>query len=475
MKSYRRTKIIATLGPATSNKEKIEGLIQAGVNVFRLNASHGTLDEHLKTINIIKELREAHKWPIAILMDLQGPKIRVGKLKNGSIQLVEGKEITITSDKIEGTEECISTSYPNMAKDVKPGDLVLLNDGIFVLEVIDIIGDKVKTVIKAGGELTEHKGVNLPGSTTSVCAISEKDKKDASFAVKNDVDYLGLSFVRTAQDIKELKHYLKHVGREIPVIAKIEKPEALDNIEEIISVSDGIMVARGDLGIELAPHKVPLAQKKIINLSNSNNVFVITATQMLESMIENPIPSRAEASDVANAILDGTDAVMLSGETSVGKYPVRAVSMMASIAKEIETQDHVDIHTTVPLLSNVLSADSHAVAVSAVAMSKDLKPDAIVAFTNSGFTAKLLSKFKPRVPIIAITHLESVYRQLAPYWGVFPFVLDVDDFNEEMVDALNKHLKEETFLEAGDRIIIIGGMPYLVTGITNFIRIHTIT
>ncbi|MEW5819567.1 MAG: pyruvate kinase [Cyanobacteriota bacterium] len=475
MQKYRKTKIVATLGPATSSKEKIEALIDAGVNIFRLNASHGELSEHEVVINIIKSVREEKNIPIAILFDIQGPKIRVGKLENGTpVSLVEGKEIIITSENLLGNQERISTNYPNLANDVKPDDLILLNDGVFVLKVKEISGSDVKTIIMAGGSLTEHKGVNLPGTTSSLSAITPKDEKDIEFAVKHKVDYIALSFVRSAEDIKLLRKHIKESGGDIPVIAKIEKPKALENIEEIIDVSDGIMVARGDLGIELAPHKVPLAQKKLIYLSNLENVFVITATQMLESMIENPLPSRAEASDVANAILDGTDAIMLSAETSVGKYPEKAVKMMDSISLEIESKDYIEIRKVVPKLSDNISADSHAIAVSTFAMSKDLNVDAIVAFTNSGFTAKLLSNFRPNAPIIAITHSEKVSRELNAYWGIIPCVVDIEDTEMSQYYGLDKILKEKTPLVTNDKIVIVGGMPYLVSGITNFIRLHTI-
>lgn len=473
MKSYRKTKIISTLGPATSNREKIGELIDAGVNIFRLNASHGTLEEHRLTIEIIKELRSEKKQPIAILMDLQGPKIRIGKLKE-PVQLIEGNKITITSEECPGDQECISTNYPNLAQDVNVGNKILINDGIFVLEVIEIIDRKVKTKILAGGELTEHKGINLPGTTTSIPSMNEKDKIDASFAVENDIDYIGLSFVRNAEDVRGLKNYLREIGGNIPIIAKIEKPQALDNIQEIINISDGIMVARGDLGIELAPHKVPLAQKELIYLANLNNSFVITATQMLESMIQNPIPSRAEASDVANAILDGTDAIMLSGETSVGKYPIKAVQMMDLISREIESHDYSNIQKTIPKLSDSMNINSHAIALSAFEMSKDLKPEAIIAFTNSGFSARLLSNFRPDVPIIALTHKENVSRKLAGYWGVFPFILNINQIDKNSINEMDKLLKEKTFLKAGDKVIITGSMPFLITGVSNFIRVHTI-
>lgn len=475
MNNYRKTKIVATLGPATTSNEMISKLIDAGVNIFRLNASHGTLEEHKKTIEIIKELRTGKQQTIAILMDLQGPKIRIGKLKDGKpIQLIEGNEITITSDECPGDQECISTNYPDLAQDVKIHDKILVNDGVFVLEVIDIKDNKVKTTILAGGELTEHKGINLPGTKTSIPAMNDKDKTDAAFAVENGVDFIGLSFVRNAEDVKALKNFLRDIGGNIPIISKIEKPEALDNIDEIMALSDGIMVARGDLGIELAPHKVPLAQKELIHLANLNNSFVITATQMLESMIHNPIPSRAETSDVANAILDGTDAIMLSGETSVGKYPVKAVQMMDIISREIESHDYSSIKKVIPKISNSINIDSHAIALSAFEMSKDLKPNAVVAFTNSGFSARLLSNFRPDVPIIALTHKEAVSRRLVGYWGVFPCILNIDQIDKQCIKEMDTLLKEKTTLKSGDKIIIIGSMPYLITGITNFIRIHVI-
>jgi pyruvate kinase len=476
MRKTRRTKIVATLGPATETKETIKDLINAGVNIFRLNASHGTLDWHLERIKIIKLLRTEIKKPVAILFDLQGPKIRVGKLKDGGpVVLGDGNEIVIDPDCVEGTSECISTNYPNLANDVEAGDLILLDDGIMNLTVISKQGQRIKTKIIAGGILSEHKGVNIPGTTGSLSAISEKDEEGIKFAVDNDIDYLALSFVRTSQDIIKLKEHINKYNGDIEVIAKIEKPQALENIQDIVDVSDGIMVARGDLGIELAPQKVPIAQKKLITLSNENTKFVITATQMLESMVHNPIPSRAEASDVANAILDGTDAIMLSAETSVGKYPIRAVSMMVKIAEEVEKDKNICIKQVVPKIQGEVSRDSHAIALSAVEMSKDLDPAAIVVFTNSGFSAKLISKFRPNVPVIAVTHQEKVSYELNAFWGVYPYVMDIDTFDEEILSNINDLLREQTGLSAGDNIILIGGMPYLISGITNFMRIHKIS
>lgn len=476
MNSLRRTKIVTTLGPATDSREKIGMLLDLGVNVFRLNASHGTLEEHVERINIIKELRKEKNKNAAILFDLQGPKIRVGKLENGGpIPLVEGKEITITSEPIVGNSECISTNYPDIAADVNVGDKILLNDGIFALQVKEIIGKSVKTVILAGGDLAEHKGVNIPGTTNSLSSVGEKDQRDIIFAVEHKVDYIGMSFVRTAEDLRQVKHYIKQAGGNIPVVAKIEKPQALDNLDEIIEVTDGVMVARGDLGIELAPHKVPLAQKRVISHSKIHNKFVITATQMLESMVNNPIPTRAEASDVANAILDGTDAIMLSEETSVGKYPDKAVMVMEAIAGEIECNSTAVIRKVEPKVSEKINLDSHAIARSVIDLCDELMPAAVIAFTRSGYTASLLSSFKPCVPVLAVTHDEKVFYQLAVYWGVTPFQYDmVDVFHEDSLEDLCNYLKEKTPLKSGDKVIIIGGAPYLVSSYTNFIRVYTI-
>lgn len=475
MTACRRTKIVSTLGPAIESKEKIETLIELGVNVFRVNGSHGSHEEHLRRINTVKQVREEKNKPVAILFDLQGPKIRVGKLKNGSIELIEGNELVIVSESIEGTEERISTNYPNLAVDVNIGDAILLNDGVFALEVIGIEDSNVKTVVKVGGTLLEKKGINLPGTTNSLSAISEKDKNDIKYAVENEVDFLALSFVRSAKDLRELKKILKEYNAEdIQIIAKVEKPQALENIDEIVQEADGIMVARGDLGVELAPQKVPFAQKSIIRNAKLHNKFVITATQMLESMIESPVPTRAEASDVANAILDGTDAVMLSAETSIGKYPIQAVKMMASIAAEIESAPPKLYQKVLPMITTVLSKESHSIALSAVEMSKEINPSAIVAFTSAGFSARLISSFKPQVPIIAVTHNPLAARQLNINCGVYPYIMEIDEIDQSLFTRLDALLKEKTFLQEGDSIIIAGGMPYLVTGITNFIRFHQI-
>lgn len=475
MKNNRKTKIIATLGPATNQKEMISDLIDAGVNIFRLNASHSTLDEHKRVIEIIKEVRQEKNTHTAILFDIQGPKIRVGSLVNGGpVNLVEGKEIVITSETIAGTSEKISTNYPDLAGDLKPGDFILLDDGLLRLQVVEINGKDVKTVIRVGGVLKEHKGVNMPGSTNSLSALGEKDLKDLKFAIENKIDFIGMSFVRTAKDIRTLK---KHIACQVgfaQVIAKIEKPQALDNIEEIIEESDGIMVARGDLGIELAPEKVPMAQKRIIALSKKHSKFVITATQMLESMILNPIPTRAEASDVANAILDGTDAIMLSGETSVGKYPVKAVEMMASIACETEKSNGIEIRRYDPQISEEVLQDSHSLVFSAVEICREVKNSTIVVFTNSGLTARIVSCFKPDTPILAITHRNSVCRLLNAYWGVKSFVYDSVAIEVDDLSGLDTFLKNNSSLVRGDKIIIIGGIPYCASTVINFVRLHTI-
>ncbi|HEX9188593.1 MAG TPA: pyruvate kinase, partial [Vicinamibacteria bacterium] len=424
----RRTKIVATVGPASRRPETLERLIQAGVNVFRLNFSHGTHDEHLEVIRSVREIAARLHRPIALLQDLSGPKIRTGKVKDGEVQLVKGARLAITTDtSVEGTAELISTTYELLPRDVTAGDQILLDDGNLELRVTGIADGRVQCEVVDGGTLRSNKGMNLPGVMLSTPALTEKDRRDLVFGVQHRVDYVAMSFVRRAEDVLEAKSLVKAMGEATPVIAKIEKPQAVENLEAILAASDGVMVARGDLGVEIGTEDVPIVQKRIIAAANAAGRVVITATQMLESMIENPRPTRAEASDVANAILDGTDAVMLSGESAVGKYPVETVETMARIADYTEEHGMGSIR---PRRADARRTDvppgppgpgtptTRSLTRAASSVAEELGCKLIVAFTESGITARLVSSHRPRVPVVAVTHDDRVYRRLALWWGV---------------------------------------------------------
>jgi len=466
-----RTKIVSTLGP--SSNDKIAQLIKAGVSMFRINTSHGTIDEHSETINKIREISEKLDINIPIMLDLQGPKIRVGNLKE-PLQINYGDTVVLkhTSNPEKGI---LPVDYKGISGDVSVGDTILLDDGNVGLKVIKIENKCVYTKVQHGTVIKSRKGINLPGSTSSLDVITDRDKKFIELAVMQNIDYLALSFVRNAEDVLKAKKYLKKLDDEyMPIIAKIEKPQAVDDIERIVNVADGVMVARGDLGIEMSPQEVPVAQKKIISLANKYKKVCIVATQMLESMIENPIPTRAEASDVANAILDGADAVMLSGETSVGKYPIKAVEMMHSIAQNIEKSPLLKTNLNCDIIDNY-DVTSQAIAHGAIRMADDMNAKAILAFTHSGYTPKLLSKLKPKVPILAISNLAQTCRRLNLYWGMCASVSDSDTvLDRNMILKIDKILKQHTDLKNGDTIILIGSIPKLITGRTNFIRVHKI-
>src|SRR5712692_6041610 len=410
----RRTKIVCTIGPATSSEEQLERLMRAGMNVARLNFSHGTHDEHAAVIERIRRISARLGCPIAILQDLQGPKIRVGSLQGGQpIRLVDGAQVTITTRPVAGDSQTIPTTYMHLPQDVKPGDRILLDDGLMELRVLDAGATDVRCQVVHGGLLKEHKGINLPGVAVSAPALTEKDREDLRFGVMHGVDYVALSFVRQPEDVLEAKDLIRQFQVEKgetdqvmppPLIAKLEKPEALAHLDDILAAVDGVMVARGDLGVEMAPEKVPLIQKRIISTCNDVGLPVITATQMLESMITHPRPTRAEASDVANAILDGTDAIMLSAETATGAYPIEAVEMMVRIALETEAGNRT-AHQ--PQCKHLTKA--HAVSHAARALSEEASVQAIVVFTRSGTSAHLFSKDRPRTPIFAYTPSERIY------------------------------------------------------------------
>ena len=474
-KKFKRvkTKIVATLGPATSSYEMIKQLVDAGATMFRLNTSHGTEEGHAENIQIIRKISEETGRYIPILIDLQGPKIRVGNIAE-PVKIQPGSEVVLEATDNTANPDIIPVDYEGIAEDVKPGDKILLDDGKIGLEVLEVKDGRVKTKVLYGDLIRPRNGINLPGTTASLAAVTERDVEYIRFAVEYDADYIALSFVREAKDIELAKKYIKDYGGRIPVIAKIEKPQAVEKLEEIIKVSDGIMVARGDLGIEMSPEEVPIVQKYIVDQAIRNRKACIVATQMLESMIEEPIPTRAEASDVANAIFDGTDAIMLSGETAMGKYPVEAVKMMKKIASNVEDcsfcLSNLDLE-----MSNEYELSPQAISNAAIKMAEDLQAKAIMAFTHSGYTPRLLSKLRPTVPIIAISDSEATCRRLCLYWDIFADYKEWDTvLDADLLGKIDDYILENTNFKKGERIIIIGSIPKLITGRTNFIRVHRI-
>ncbi|MFI4944665.1 MAG: pyruvate kinase [Burkholderiales bacterium] len=476
----RRTKIVATVGPASRSPQKLEQLVQAGVNVFRLNFSHGSHDEHLAVITSVREIATRLRKPIALLQDLSGPKIRTGKVKDGA-ELVNGARITITTEPlVEGDASLISTTYEALPHDVKPGDRVLLDDGNLELRVQRTSGTRVECEVVDGGPLRSNKGINLPGVALSTAALTEKDRRDLAFGVQHGVDFIALSFVRQAQDLEQARELVSSLGARTSLIAKIEKPQALDNLEAILAVADGVMVARGDLGVELGTENVPIAQKRIIAAANNAGRVVITATQMLESMIENPRPTRAEASDVANAILDGTDAVMLSGESAVGRFPVETVETMARISLFTEEHGASSIRRRDSRRSDQPRGPqapgtpiTRSLTRVAVSVAEELECKLILAFTESGITARLLAMHRPRVPVVAVTPSDHVYRQLALSWGVVPVRADLAGSTDDLLTIGEHQLRARGIVESGDTILMLSGHSAAAAA-TNMLRVHTV-
>lgn len=403
------------------------------------------------------------------MLDLQGPKIRTGLIKGGSLLVNANDPLTITTRSMEGEPGIISTPYRGITRDLQPGDKILMDDGLIELRVQSKNKTDLFCQVVTGGSIGEHKGINLPGVTTGIAAVTEKDRKDLDFGLEMGIDFVAASFVRSARDVGILKRILKKKGVHIPVISKIEKPQALDKLEEILDACEGIMVARGDLGVELSPEQVPVAQKKMITLANQKRKIAITATQMLESMTEHPLPTRAEASDVANAIIDGTDAIMLSGETSVGKYPVKAVKMMARIARVTERNFPAS-----PPFSRKTSDFSDTVSEAACLAAENLGLKAIAAFSQSGFTARLISKYRPSVPIIAFTTTQAVQRSLALSWGVKSLLLPVMDNSDIMIRSMEEQLRKKRLVHKNDRIVIVAGHPLQNQGKTNMMKLHVV-
>jgi pyruvate kinase len=470
----RRTKIVATIGPSSRTRERLEELALAGVDVARLNFSHGDHAQHQEVIESVRAIARRLDRPIALLQDLSGPKIRTGKLVGGGpVELVDGSRVVITTDEtIEGTAERISTTYDPLPRDVSAGDTILLDDGNLELRVIGTRGEEVECEVVHGGPLKANKGMNLPGVKLSTPALTEKDRKDLAFGLAQGVDYVALSFVRQAADVREVKALIASHGKATPVVAKIEKREAVNDLAAILEVTDGVMVARGDLGVELSTEEVPTLQKRIIRAANAAGKVVITATQMLESMIENARPTRAEASDVANAILDGTDAIMLSAETASGRYPVESVETMARIAGY--TEEHYTFQVPDGNSRGQGSVVARSLARVASSVAEELECKLIVAFTESGSTARLVSTYRPRAPIAAVTYNDETYRRLALWWGVVPVKSEFAPNTDEMIVKGQDLLKRRGMVKVGDTILMLAGQSH-TTGATNMLRVHTIT
>ncbi len=470
----RRTKIVATVGPACADAETLRKMILAGANTFRLNFSHGTHEVHQRSIRLIRQVEHELKRPVGILQDLQGPKIRLGKYECGSIELNDGDHYTLTSRKVECDQQIGYISYENLAEEVPLNARILLDDGRveMLVKEIDLENKDLHCEVIVGGVLSSNKGVNFPNVYLSVKALTEKDKKDLMFGLDQRVDWVALSFVRNPQDILEIKDLINSAGKSTPVVAKIEKHEAIEQMEEVLSLCDGVMVARGDLGVELPAEDVPILQKKLIATANRLGIPIITATQMLDSMANNPRPTRAEVSDVANAILDGTDAVMLSNETAVGKYPVQAVATMATIAERIEKEQEKIAPRNFQNVDSQQIPTAIAGAVSHIA--KQLNASAIMTLTKTGATARNVSKFRPQTPILAITPQVSVSRQLQLVWGVKPLLLlDLPKLKQVFESAITV-ARDEGLLEDGNLVVMTAGTRQGVSGSTDLIKVEIV-
>ena len=466
----RRAKIVSTIGPACSSPEQIHALVEAGIDVARLNMSHGDHAAHEAVYRHIRAASDATGHGVGILADLQGPKIRIGRFAEGPVRLTLDDEFTITTEDVPGTRREVSTTYRGLPGDVSPGDTVLIDDGRVVLEVTSVDGPRVRTRVVVGGVVSDNKGLNLPGVAVSVPALTEKDERDLRWALRLGVDMVALSFVRTPADAEMCYRVMEEEGVRVPLIGKIEKPQAVEALPEIVNAFDGIMVARGDLGVELPLEQVPIVQKRAIELCREKARPVIVATQMLESMISAPRPTRAEASDVANAIFEGADAVMLSGETSVGQYPVEAVKTMSRIAEAAEKASLRAVHS----LDRVPETVGGAIARAAAEVGAIVGAKALVAFTMSGETARRLSRYRSPIPLLAFTSVQATRNQLALVWGVETFIVPHVDHTDDMVRQVEQALLEIGRCQKGDRVVIVAGSPPGTPGSTNALRVHRI-
>jgi len=473
----RHTKIVATIGPASQDKQVLRQLVRGGINVARLNFSHGSHEGHAQVIRRIREIAQDLKQPVTILQDLQGPKIRTGNLAKGSAELVVDQPFTLTLDDVPGDERTVSVDLPDIPRGLKPGGRILLDDGNLELAVISIDKRRVETRVVLGGTLKPHKGVNLPGIHLDIPGFTHKDQEDLEFGLGQEVDAVAVSFVRTVKDINQVRqaiHRLAPQRKHTPIIAKLERPEALANLSDIVHAADGVMVARGDLGVEMSPQAVPIAQKQIIQAANQHAKVVITATQMLDSMIHNPRPTRAEASDVANAIFDGTDAVMLSGETAAGKYPIQAVEMMNAIICQAENHMAEYGHWHGTSTPETTQDDTYFMTLAARELAHDRNVAAIAVFTKSGRTALLMSKTRPNIPVLAFTPEMSTYRRLGLYWGIIPHLVPHANTIEEMLEVVEEEMMVSSPIQPGQQVVLICGFPVHAIRPTNLALLHTV-
>jgi pyruvate kinase len=466
----RRAKIVCTMGPAVESVEKVSELVKAGMNVARLNLSHGGYEEHQNRLDLVRAEAARVKKPVAIMVDLQGPKIRLGRFENGPHELFRGDSFTITTEDIAGDKSRVSTTYKGLTGDCRAGDLILIDDGKVTVQVIEVKGSDVITKVIEPGFVSNNKGINLPGVAVSVPAMSEKDIEDLRWGLKAGADFIALSFVRSARDIDDVHKIMDEVGHRIPVIAKIEKPQAVDNLEEIVLAFDGIMVARGDLGVEMPIEDIPLVQKRCITLARENAKPVIVATQMLDSMINSSRPTRAEATDCANAVLDGADALMLSGETSVGAFAIEAVATMARI---IEKTEQEALHL-IPALQHNPKTKGGAITKAATEVGLTIGAQVLSAFTKSGDSARRMSRLRSPIPILALTPDTATYNQMALSWGVEPLLTPLVTTTDEMVKQVDTILIESKRVAIGELIMIVAGSPPGIPGSTNAMRVHKV-
>lgn len=471
----RRTKIVCTIGPASRDPKILEKMLKAGMNVARMNFSHGTHEEHKKTIEDFRRIRDRLGVPAAVLLDTRGPEIRIKKFVNGKEYLCEGEKFTITTRDVEGTKEQVSVTYKDFPKELKPGNQILINDGKIVIRTDQITDTDVVGTVIHGGEISNHKGINLPNVNVNMAYMSEQDRKDILFGIENDVDYIAASFIRSARDVQTVRTLLEeNGGSKIKIIAKIESTQGVDNFEEILYAADGIMVARGDMGVEVAYEKLPGIQKRFIRRCVQSGKIVITATQMLESMINSPVPTRAEITDVANAVFDGTSAVMLSGETAAGSYPVEAVETMAKIAEQAESDImRVSLYAREMVWHEMDALDvTNAIAHAACTLAADIKAGAIMAVTKTGYTAGRMAKFRPDTLIIGVSSYEKTYQQMALLWGVYPIRSEYGAEIGDGVEGIEKCAAKAIgtgIIKEGDKLVVAAGLP----GTTNLIRVIT--
>lgn len=471
----KKTKIIGTIGPASDSKDIFAKLVKKGLNVARLNFSHGGGEEQLLRMNMIKEVRKELNIPVAILLDTKGPEIRTRSFKDGKVELKEGQFFTLTTEEILGNETICSLTYKELYKDVKKGNIILIDDGIVELVVEELVGKDIKCIVKSGGIVKDKRGVNVPGVKTNLPGITKKDKEDIEFGIEQGIDFIAASFVRNAEAVRDIKKILKDKnGEYIQIISKIENQEGIENLDEIIEESDAIMIARGDLGVEIPTESMPSTQKRIIKKCNRVGKPVITATHMLDSMIRNHIPTRAEVTDVANAIYDGTDAIMLSGETAIGKFPVETVRLMSNIA--IETEKYLDYESLLKSKRGLKHKSiSNAVAFSTCRAAEDIGVKAIITATLSGFTARIVSKFRPQFPIIAVTTSEKSQRRMLLNWGVIPLFSDnYVNTTDGLIESVIEESKNKGYLKKGDITVITAGIPVGEAVKTNFMKIHEV-